>query len=209
MEIEFLKEQLVFVCDLLNNNNINYYVVGALGAYIDANIPIMRKHDDIDIMILEKDVIKLKKIFDNSNYIFYDNRFKSDKILNEYGYTDGDHEVYAQYKYNDFHIGFFLFDKDDEYYSIIEYFKENGIQKRLIRKLPLRYLKYQYNETKTKYLGVNIKTVTKECIYKNKKNMNRDKDIFDIKNLEKYINYEKLNNLSGMSKERISIIENV
>ena len=55
MNDEFLLEQLSFICNRLNDAKIDYYVVGAFGGYIDCNLEITRKHDDIDIMILESE----------------------------------------------------------------------------------------------------------------------------------------------------------
>lgn len=99
INVDFINNTLKFICENLNDNNINYYVVGALGAYIDASLPLERIHEDIDIMIEEKYIDRLENIFKNTDFEFHDNRMSSNKVLNEYGYTDGDHEVYAKYKY--------------------------------------------------------------------------------------------------------------
>ena len=210
MDKEFILEQLKFICDRLNNFNINYYVVGALGAYIDCNLEICRQHEDIDIMMLEKDIEKLSDVFKNSKYEFHDNRKNSNKILTANGFTEGDeHEVYAKYVENDFHIGFFMYDINDKIYSIIEYFKENNIQKRIIRTLPIKYFLYQYDDNYKEYHGIKLKTVKVECIYKNKENMNREKDKYDLEIFKKYINNDTLMNMSGKGKYRIVKIENV
>jgi len=166
---EFLLKQLNFICNKLNEFNINYYVVGALGGYIDCNLDITRNHSDIDIMILENDIYKLYDVFYNSGYELIDNRYCSNKVLSEKGFTEGEHEVYAKYKDSDFHIGFFIYTYTNEEYSIIEYFKEKGKQKRLIRSLPIKYFKYQYDDNFKIYKGIKLKTVKVECIYNNKK----------------------------------------
>ena len=210
MNDEFLLEQLSFICNRLNDAKIHYYVVGALGGYIDCNLEITRKHDDIDIMILESDIDKLQDILKNSDYIFIDNRKHSNKILNNKGFTEGDeHEVYAQYKYNDFHIGFFMYSHTNESYSIIEYFKEDGNQKKLIRTLPIRYFEYQYDNNYKTYKGIKLKTVRVECIYNNKKNMDREKDKYDNSIFEKYIDNSIIKNMSGKSKYRVTKIETI
>lgn len=208
MNKSFILEQLSFICDKLNENNIDYYVVGALGGYIDCNLDITRNHDDIDIMILERDISKLYNIFKDSKYIFFDNRKISQKVLNNKGFTEGeDHEVYAKYKDSNFHIGFFMFDKTSTDYSIIEYFVDNGIQKRLIRTLPIRYFECQYDDNYKTYNGIKLKSVRVECIYNNKKNMNREKDRYDNLIFEHYIDASIIEKMSGKSKFRVTKIE--
>lgn len=200
--IIFVNDVIKFIATKLNEKNINYYIVGAIGGYIDSGLEIERKHDDLDILVEEKDVDKLNEVFVDTEFDFFDNRFNSEKVLNEYGYTDGDHEVYAVHKYSDFHIGFFLFKYDEYSYTIIEYFRDEFKQKRLDRTLPIHYFKYQYNDVPISYKGVKLKVVRKELIYKNKKVMGREKDLFDIQKLEPTLNYEILNNLKGLSKQR-------
>ena len=205
-DTKFVNETILMICKKLNELSINYYIAGAIGGYIDAGISLERKHDDLDILIEEKDVEKLKIVFENTDFDFYDNRFISEKVLNEYGYTDGDHEVCAWHKFSDFHIGFFLVSFDEDSYTISEYFKDNNKQKKLDRTLPIEYFKYQYNEVPINYLGVNVKVARKELIYKNKKAMGREKDLFDIERLERCLDYQILDGLKGLSKKRESKI---
>lgn len=200
--IDFINKQISFISSKLNELSIEFYIVGAIGAYIDANIPLQRKHDDLDLMIEEKDIERLKEIFKETNFEFFDNRFTSDKTLNEYGYPEGEHEVYAKLKNSDFHIGFFIYHKNTDSYTVCEYFKDNNRQKKLERTLPLEIFNYQYNNTPINYLGNTIKVVRKELIYKNKFVMNREKDLFDIKLLEPTISQNILNKLKGLSKVR-------
>lgn len=206
--LKLIDKTIMFLIKELNSNNINYYIVGAIGGYIDAKVPMKRIHDDLDLMIEEKDIARVKEVFANSEYTFYDNRYNNKKTLNENGYTDGDHEVFAMHNDSDFHIGFFLFGKDKEKYTIIEYFTENNICKRLERSLPIDVFKYQYNE-EAMYNDIKVKVARKELIYKNKKVMNREKDIFDVNNLEEKINWRILDKLKGLSKLRITKIVEV
>lgn len=201
MDKNFITNELNFIINIFNQNNINFILVGAIGAYIEAQIPIQRNHDDIDIMILEKDIDKLNNCFKNTNYFFYDNRLNNNKVLNEHNYTDGKHEVYAEYKNSNFHIGVFLYEIDNKEYSLIEYFKNDNITKKLIRTLPIEYFEIQYN-LNVYYNNHILKTIRKETIYKNKKVMNREKDLFDINNFANKLNLEILNKMSGLSKIR-------
>lgn len=205
----FIIEVLRFICKKLNDKSINYYIGGAVGAYIDANIPFQRIHDDIDIMIEEKYLNELESIFRDTDFEYHDNRLSSTKILNEYGFTEGDHEVYAQHKYSDFHIGFFLYHCDNNSCTLTEYFNDKGIQKKLERTFPIEFFKAQYNDSIIDYLDIKLKTIRKETIYKNKTVMNRKKDLFDIKILKPIIDVDKLNKLSGLSKYRNMVISNL
>lgn len=200
---------LNFVCPKLNALKINYYIVGAIGAYLSIGLKSNRIHDDLDILIEEKDVDLLKDVFETSDYYFYDNRYTNEKTLNENNYTDGEHEVIAKQKNGDFHIGFFLFSKTDEQYTIIEYFKEDNLQKKIERTLPIKYFKYQYSDNLIKYGKTQFKTVTVECIYKNKLNMNRKKDKYDCEILKEYIDLNKLKHLKGMNKDRLISIKTI
>ena len=199
---DFVNNVIKMITRKLNEQNINYYIAGAIGGYIDAGIPLQREHGDLDILIEEKDIEKLNNIFRDTDFDFYDNRYTSKKVLNEYGYTDGDHEVCAWHKYSDFHIGFFIFRYDEGGYTIVEYFKDGERQKRLDRTLPIECFNYQYNDESINYLGEKIKTVRKELIYKNKKVMGREKDLFDIEKLQPTLEKERLENLKGLSKKR-------
>lgn len=210
MQKEFLLSQISFICNKLNKQWIKYYLVGALSGYIDCNLEITREHDDIDIMILEKDINKLYDIFKDSDYTLIDNRNQSNKFLNNKGFTEGEyHDVYATYKNTKFHIGFFLYSFTDEDYSIIEYFRKEGCQKRLIRTLPIEYFKCQYDNKFKIYKGIKLKTAKVECIYNNKRNMTRDKDKYDNSIFEKYIDKAIISKMSGKSKYRITKIENL
>lgn len=204
--IDFINNQISFISKKLNEKSINFYIVGAIGAYIDASIPLQRQHDDLDLMIEEKDVIKLHDIFKDTDFEFHDSRFTSNKTLNEYGYPEGDHEVYAKLKDSEFHIGFFIYYKDKDTYTICEYFNQDNKAKKLERTLPINIFNYQYNDTPINYLGNVVKVARKELIYKNKVVMNREKDLFDLNILEPTLDKNILDNLKGLSKIRKTTI---
>ena len=203
---EFINKQISFISSKLNELNIEFYIVGAIGAYIDANIPLQRAHDDLDLMIEETNIDKLNQVFKDTEFEFHDNRFTSDKVLNQYGYPEGEHEVFAKLKNSDFHIGFFIFYRKENTYTICEYFNQDGKQKKLERTLPIEIFNFQYNPSPINYLKNNIRVVRKELIYKNKFVMNREKDLFDIKMLEQKIDKHILENLKGLSKIRKTTI---
>lgn len=200
---------LEYICPKLNALGVDYYIVGAVGAYLRAGIDSGRLHDDLDILIEEKSVDLLEEVFKNSDYEFQDNRFSSEKILNEKNYTDGEHEVIAKAKNSDFHIGFFLFSKTSETYTITEYFRDGDIQKKIERTLPIKYFEYQYDDEPIRYGGSQFKTVTPECIYKNKLGMEREKDKYDCGMLRSLVDSGRLGRMRGMSKDRVISIKKV
>lgn len=193
----------------LNTANVDYYVVGAIGAYLDAGLSLVRKHDDLDIFVNEEDVPKLVTIFEGTDFDFCDHRGISTKTLNRDGYTDGEHEVYAKHRGSEFHIGFFLFHRDTEKYTVIEYFRDDGIQKKLERTLPIRFFELQYNPKPILFHEVPIRTVRKETIYKNKSVMKRKKDEFDREQLAPTINQTVLKQLSGMHNYRLTKVSEI
>ncbi len=202
VDIAFINKVLKFVCKKLDDAKIDYYVVGAIGAYIDAEMPIQRIHEDLDIMVEEKCLPELRKIFENTDFEFCDRRLLSNKVLNKRGYTEGDHEVYAQHKYYNFHVGFFLFRFNNDSYTTIEYFRDSGLQKKLERTLPMQFFAAQYNTCPIDYYGTSLKVVRKEMIYKNKLTMKREKDLFDIAKLEPALDSGKLEKLKGLNGYR-------
>lgn len=199
-----LTDILIDITKRLNTAGIDYYIVGAVGAYLDARMPFVREHDDLDILINERDVSKLASIFAKTNFAFHDNRKTSSKTLNQAGYTDGDHEVYAEHQDLKFHIGFFLFYRGESTYTIVEYYRDNNVQRKLERTLPIEFFELQYNMQPIIFHGVPIKTVRKETIYKNKTAMHRNKDRFDQEQLAPKINQQILGQLSGMHRHRIT-----
>lgn len=194
---------LLDVAKRLNAAGIDYYIVGAVGAYLEAGIPFPREHDDLDIFINEADVPKLAEVFQGTNFDFCDHRGTSAKTLNTAGYTDGEHEVIAKYRGTDFHIGFFLFRRNEEIYTVIEYYRDGNTQKKLERTLPIRYFDLQYNTKPILFHGVPMKTVRKETIYKNKTVMERKKDQFDREQLAPKVDAQIIEQLAGMHQYRV------
>lgn len=74
---KLINETLKFLCDKLNNLGVDYYVVGALSAFIAKGIPLFRYHGDIDIMLNEDDIDKVRIALEDSDYVFEDNRLNN------------------------------------------------------------------------------------------------------------------------------------
>lgn len=206
----------------LDEQGIDFYIVGAIGAYIDAGLPLQRAHTDLDILIEEKYVPALASIFTSpddtaspdanpvshvlSEFAFHDHRLTSDKTLNPHGYPDGHHEVYAQHLHSDFHIGFFLYQRDDTSYTMIDYLRKGGTLQKLSRTLPIKFFDAQYNPNPVTYHNLQLRVARKETIYKNKLVMHRPKDLFDLQQLRPTIDPTQLAALHGLSQHRQTTI---
>ena len=69
--------------------------------------PLFRYHGDIDFMVAEKDIPKVREALAGTDYNFSDDRFNNKKRLeNGAVYTQGEHEVMANHKENELHLVF-------------------------------------------------------------------------------------------------------
>ena len=186
------------VCSKLNELSIDYYLVGALSAFIGTGVPLFRYHGDLDFMIAEKDIDKVKEALKDSDYVFEDNRLTTDKTYDpKVGHTQGEHEVIANHKDNEFHLGFFLFDRQrDGSININEYYKgrKDGkdVPMVLKRHLPKELVELEYTTESTEYAGTSFRTSTPESIYSKKSYTAKGKDLLDIEALEGNIDFEKI-----------------
>jgi len=186
------------LCSKLNELSVDYYLVGALSAFIETGVPLFRYHGDLDFMIAEKDIEKLKEALKDSDYVFEDNRLTTDKTYNpEVGHTQGEHEVIANHKENEFHLGFFLFDRQrDGSINIKEYYKgrkdDKDVPMVLIRHLPKELVELEYTIESTEYSGTTFRTSTPESIYAKKSYTAKGKDLLDIQVLEGKIDFAKI-----------------
>ncbi len=111
---------------LLNDNNIDYQLCGALCGYLkygESN----RVHDDLDFNINEKDIDSFKKICISLGYSFEDNRMNSPRTLKD-GIPSGEHEIIAKDPNSRFHIGVFAFERmpDHSVINKLYYTDEQG-----------------------------------------------------------------------------------
>lgn len=119
---------------ILNQAGIEYTVVGALPCYLKGAGELIRYHDDIDILIQDKDIDKLKAVIESygeAEYQIVDNRQQSKAILVDFNAdgspivkNGGNHEVYLQHSTSEFHVGFFLYDKYDDRYETKRYYTD-------------------------------------------------------------------------------------
>lgn len=210
---QLVESTLVQLCTRLNALEVDYYLVGALSCYIATKTPLVRYHDDIDIMLNEEDIEKAVMAMQGTDYDFEDKRYNNEKYFDSSEKrVKGEHELVAQNKNNEFHIGFFPFIRGKEgeivsrnYYQT----NENGETVTMICERPssLEQTQLSYNETPVEYNGTSFKMSSLESVYniKNhtKNDPGREKDAYDVTMLENsgMIDYKKAKMLHAVGKQ--------
>ena len=193
-----IERTLKATCDKLNELGVDYYVVGALSTFIKTGTPLFRYHGDLDFMVSEADLPKVQQALAGSDYTFSDDRLNNQKKYSkDVGHTQGEHEVIANHKENEFHLGFFLFRREtDESITVREYFmdEENGVKKPRIleRHLPAELVALEYSEEATEFAGTSFRASTPESVLSKKMYTRHPKDMLDIKALEGKVDPEKM-----------------
>lgn len=221
---KLISETLPWLLQKLNDNNIDYYLVGALPCYLATGEKSIRYHDDIDFMLNEKDIPIVEKLLENTLFAFNDLRMNSPKRIDEHsGMPSGNHEVMAQHIDNKFHLGFFCFRRGEKGEVIHrDYFQQENLQGHMENKVYERVISLErsmlsYDED-LKYLqGTNIsfKMGSLESVYsiKNftKHERGREKDAIDVSMIERSgkLNIERLNSLNNLNDNSyVQIVDN-
>lgn len=207
---KLINEELVRFTTLLNQAEIDYYIVGALPCFLKTGQQLFRYHDDIDIMVNEEDIPKLDEIIQSTGYIFHDDRFPSLERLKEMEQNKPPHTVLAQNPNNEFHLGFFTFRREqDNSITMREYSHrlENGevVVDVLERQSDPIGTELRYDEKPTEYMGTTFRTSTIESVYGLKGYTRRPKDITDMQKLEPYIDKQKLEQLKQHPNHNVEI----
>jgi len=135
-------------CKLMNDNNVDYVLAGALPCYLQAYGDIARYHQDIDFLLNDKDLEKVQKLInENTNYNLLHvipeggcKEFSQEidcgdvnelaKKGMEYADINGTgHEICAIRDKDEFHVGFFPFERTQDGKIIRKTYiqdKENG-----------------------------------------------------------------------------------
>ena len=150
-------------------------------------------------MVAEKDIERVREALAGTAYEFSDDRFNNQKRLAEgVGHTQGEHEVIANHKDNEFHLGFFLFRREpDQSITIREYFmqeSENGerIPMVLERHMPKELVDLEYTSEETEFAGTRFRTSTPESVYAKKMHIRHAKDMLDIEVLKDKVDERKI-----------------
>ena len=205
-----VNESIVKFTTLLNQQGIDYYIVGALPCFLKTGIPLFRYHDDIDIMINEEDIPKVAEIIETSGYQFHDDRFPSLERYEEMGKKQPPHTVLAQNPDNEFHLGFFTFRREqDNSITVREYSHhlDNGevVVDVLERQIDPVGTELRYDDNPTEYMGTTFRTGTIESVYALKAYTRRPKDITDMQKLEPFIDKQKLEELKQHPENKVEI----
>lgn len=164
-------------------------------------------------MIAEKDIPKVQEALADSEYIFSDDRLNNQRRLEKgVGHAQGEHEVIANHKENEFHLGFFLFRREpDNSITVREYFmeeNENGkkVPKILERHEPAELVALEYSEEYTEFAGTRFRTSTPESVYAKKMSTRYPKDLLDIEALKDKVDFDKIREMKQY-KSTLTIVE--
>lgn len=197
-------DELVF---LLNENNIDYQLAGALCGYLKYGEESNRKHDDIDISVNEDDLGKVKEICQSLGFSFIDDRKKPRKKLID-GKPVGDQEVQAIDIRDGFRIDVLCFKRlengdvvSKEYYLDED---DNVVCKEEIFEGDLA--KLLYGKEEITFRDNKLFITPPEYVYSFKKYTDTPKDIEDVKYLDSRINMDKLREITELlSSKKINI----
>ena len=179
---KIIYSRLQELCSKLNESRIDYYLVGALSAYLKTGQESNRPHDDIDILLNESDISKMKEIFDDMCLDFNDNRMNSSKIMGDNGIAQGEHEVMATDLHLDLHIGCFCFERTVNEFIFKEYYKDDDGKTHILQRHMSKSLaNIIFGNDTVDYNGVQCKIQLIEYLYKLKKYTKNPKDLVDIK----------------------------
>ena len=194
---KLVNESLSNFTTMFNDAGIDYYVVGALPCFIRAGEPLFRYHDDIDIMVNEDDLEKVREIVELCGYKFQDDRFPSVDRYYEMEQERPPHIVLAQNPDNEFHLGFFCFRREiDNSITMREYSHrlqdDHVVVDVLERGNSKEGTRLRYDDSMVEYEHSSFRTSTIESVYHLKEYTRRPKDISDNKKLEPYVDKGKL-----------------
>lgn len=207
---KLINEELVRFTTLLNQAEIDYYIVGALPCFLKTGQPLFRYHDDIDIMVNEEDIPKLAEIIQSTGYKFHDDRFPSLERYQEMKQKKPPHTVLAQNPNNEFHLGFFTFRREqDNSITMREYSHrvENGtvVVDVLERQSDPIGTMLRYDDNPTEYMGTTFRTSTVESVFSLKEYTRRPKDVTDNEHLKPFIDEKKLSALKQHPNQNVEI----
>ena len=206
---KLIYDNLYNITTLFNEAKIDYYIVGALPCFIRTGQPLFRYHDDIDIMINENDVEKARGLIELLGYEFKDDRFPSYERYYEMQQENPPHTVLAQNPNNEFHLGFFMFQREiDNSITMREYSHRLEDDKVIVDVLERRNTPegtaLRYDDKPVEFENMTFRTSTIESVYHLKSYTKRPKDISDNKKIEPYINKERLNSIQKNPQENVT-----
>ena len=194
---KFVKKTVRNYCDLFNRNGIDYYLVGAVPCYLKLELPFERFHEDIDFMINEEDVEKVKLLFEDTDYDFIDNRFPTADEYKEAVENKNTSVLMAKNRNTNFHIDFYPFYREKDNGITLKEYNHRMLGDSLNTYIILRF--YDPVGTELRYSndvcvcnGIKCKMSSIENIYDLKSYTRRPKDLVDMDKFETAIDKNKL-----------------
>lgn len=192
-----INQALVDFTTKFNKSVVDYYIVGALPCFIKTGQPLFRYHDDIDIMVNEDDIPRIKEIVEQMGYRFDDDRFPTKERFLEMEKHKPPHTVLAQNPDNEFHLGFFCFKRNNDGGMTIREYSHRLVDGEVVTDVLERTTDalgtaLRYDEQPTDYLETAFKTSTVESVYNIKEYTKRPKDRSDMLVLAPHLNQERL-----------------
>ena len=176
----------------LIDDSFEYYYTGGMMGYLATGHQLVRYHSDLDILINEADLERLKKLVEKSeDFKFVSHLDKKSNI---------GHEYFIVYKGNPVDIGLFLFERKNDG-SIIRksyYYKDKEL---LVDEeyLDPEYVSLSYTGETYTHNGIPYKMMSLESVYEAKKDA-RAKDQYDAKVIEDSVDMEIVERISNARK---------
>ena len=178
---------------LINGENLDYFYTGGMMGYLATGHELVRYHGDLDILINEEDLEKLKRIVEKSDKFEFVSHVKKKNNIG--------HEYFVVYKGIPIDIGLFLFErkKDGSVIRKSYYYKDKEL---LVDEeyLDPEYVKLSYTGDSYIHNGIPYKMMSLESVYEAKRG-SRPKDQYDAKVIEDMVDMEIVERISDARKK--------
>ncbi len=200
------------ITNMFNIEGIDYCVIGSLPAYIQNGVPLFRYHSDIDIMINEEDIEKVKMVMENCGFTFTDLRFPSLDEFHTIIDTKNTHLVTSTNVYNGMSVDFVTFRREkDNSITTTDYLQREYNGEVIVDRLERNYnpigthLRF---DNRCECNGVLANVCSTEHVYNLKSVSRREKDLTDMEVLAEYIDKDKLKEIRRNNNTK-QIVRNV
>ena len=178
---------------LIEGENFDYFYTGGMMGYLATGHELVRYHGDLDILINEEDLERLKKIVEKSDKFEFVSHVKKKNNIG--------HEYFVVYKGIPIDIGLFLFErkKDGSVIRKSYYYKGSDL---LVDEeyLSKDYVSLTYTGNTYTHNDIPYKMMSLESVYEAKKN-GRPKDKYDASIIEGNVDMEVVEKISELAKE--------
>lgn len=177
----------------LIDDSFDYFYTGGIMGYLAVGKELVRYHGDLDILINEKDLERLKTLIEKTDKFEFVSRVKKKNNIG--------HEYFCVYKNVPIDIGLFLFERKNDG-SIVRksyYYKDSNlmIDEEYLTK---EYVRNAYTGDIYTYNGSDYKMMSLESIYAAKKDA-RDKDRYDARIIQDSVDMEIVDKIDREAKK--------